>query len=61
VRVQEKGFETNPISPLPEPGEPEDGELPIPGADDAKWDVFLPDDDELDPQPAPGDFWLEPD
>jgi hypothetical protein len=25
------------------------------------WDVFIPDDDELDPLPEPGDFWIEPD
>ena len=25
--------------------------------DDPHWDAFLADDDELDPQPAPGDFW----
>lgn len=27
--------------------------------DDADWDVFLADDDELDPQPAYNDFWPE--
>jgi hypothetical protein len=25
--------------------------------DDSRWDVFLPDDDEIDPLPEPGDFW----
>lgn len=25
--------------------------------DNPHWDAFLADDDELDPQPAPGDFW----
>jgi hypothetical protein len=25
--------------------------------DDPYWDAFLADDDELDPQPEPGDFW----
>jgi hypothetical protein len=28
---------------------------------DDPWDVFIPDDDELDPLPEPGDFWIEPD
>jgi hypothetical protein len=28
---------------------------------DDRWDVFIPDDDEIDPQPEPGDFWIEPD
>jgi hypothetical protein len=32
--------------------EPEELDL-----DDPHWDAFLADDDELDPQPAPGDFW----
>ena len=27
--------------------------------DDDSWDAFLPDDDELDPAPEPGDFWME--
>jgi hypothetical protein len=27
--------------------------------DDSRWDVFIPDDDELDPQPDVGDFWIE--
>jgi hypothetical protein len=35
--------------------EPEEIELP---ANDADWDVFLPDDDS-DPQPEPGDFWID--
>ncbi len=26
---------------------------------DSAWDVFIPDDDERDPQPEPGDFWIE--
>jgi hypothetical protein len=26
--------------------------------DDVHWDAFLADDDELDPQPDPGDFYL---
>jgi hypothetical protein len=28
-------------------------------ADDADWDVFIPDDDECDPLPEIGDFWFE--
>ena len=27
--------------------------------DDDSWEAFLPDDDELDPIPEPGDFWIE--
>ena len=26
--------------------------------DDACWEAFLADDDQLDPTPEPGDFWL---
>jgi hypothetical protein len=33
--------------------------FPMPD-DDSHWDVFLPDDDEVDPVPDPGDFWIEP-
>jgi hypothetical protein len=39
----------------------DDADLPLAG-DDAQWDawldVFLP-DDELDPLPQPGDFWID--
>ncbi len=27
--------------------------------DDSRWDVFLPDADEIDPLPEPGDFWVD--
>ena len=27
--------------------------------DDLRWDAFIPDDDERDPEPDPGDFWIE--
>lgn len=27
--------------------------------DDPRWDAFLADDDELDPEPEYGDFWPE--
>jgi hypothetical protein len=40
--------------------EPDDVEsFPIPD-DTSHWDVFIPDDDEIDPLPEPGDFWIEP-
>jgi hypothetical protein len=26
--------------------------------DDERWDAFIADDDELDPLPDPGDFWI---
>ena len=49
-------------SPMPEPGGATDDSPKYPASDDdAKWDVFLPDDDELDPLPDPGDFWIDPD
>jgi hypothetical protein len=27
--------------------------------DDAQWETFVPDEDERDPLPDPGDFWVE--
>lgn len=51
---------------LPDPLEPpEDGDEPselddydLPCTDeDARWDVFIADDDEQDPLPERGDFW----
>jgi hypothetical protein len=51
------------LSPFDEPDESLDGA----GADsdsaddDSRWDVFLPDDDEIDPLPERGDFWLDDD
>ena len=29
------------------------------GDNDSRWDAFIPDEDEWDPQPDPGDFWIE--
>lgn len=49
----------------PEPNdqrEPEEAsdldEFDGPTVDDADWEAFIADDDERDPQPAPGDFWM---
>jgi hypothetical protein len=27
--------------------------------DDSRWEAFIPDEDERDPLPDPGDFWIE--
>ena len=55
----------------PEPIEPNDAsdldyeDVPctdgdgLEGDDDSRWDAFIPDEDEWDPQPDPGDFWIE--
>ena len=55
--------EPSELEPAPdEPQEPSDlefEELPCTDDDDSRWDAFIPDDDERDPQPAPGDFWFE--
>jgi len=29
--------------------------------DDERWDALLPDDDPYDPEPEPGDFWIDAD
>lgn len=51
----------NPQLPDNWPDDPDDAQgFPIPDVD-SHWDVFVPDDDELDPLPEPGDFWIEPD
>jgi hypothetical protein len=34
-------------------------ELPCTDEDDASWDAFIPDDDERDPAPERGDFWID--
>jgi hypothetical protein len=28
-------------------------------SDDRRWDAFIPDEDQRDPAPEPGDFWIE--
>jgi hypothetical protein len=44
--------------------DPEDGseleyeEIPCTD-DDSRWEAFIPDQDEFDPVPDPGDFWIE--
>jgi hypothetical protein len=54
--------EPSELEPEPDgPADPSDldfEELPCTD-DDSRWDAFIPDDDERDPQPAPGDFWIE--
>lgn len=41
---------------------PGDGSDGVPAQfDDDLWDVFLADDDQADPLPEEGDFWLERD
>ena len=42
--------------PTSEPAAPKD-----PIDDEAYWDAFIPDDDECDPLPEPGDFWIDSD
>lgn len=34
--------------------------LPRPLSDDDPWDAFVPDDD-FEPDPEPGDFWIDQD
>ena len=36
-----------------------DDRTPLEPEDD-RWDAFLPDDDQHDPLPEPGDFWVDP-
>ena len=49
----------DPPGPLDEPDDDTDlDDFNLPCTDeDARWDVFIPDDDERDPLPEPGDFW----
>ena len=41
-------------------GDLEFEELPCTDEEDAQWEAFIPDDDERDPEPEAGDFWMEP-
>ena len=34
-------------------------ELPCTDEDESHWDAFIPDEDERDPEPEAGDFWME--
>ena len=38
---------------------PDDGDSTPLEFDDGPWEAFLPDDDQSDPLPEPGDFWIE--
>ncbi len=54
------GHGQNPLRSDPSPREPLDPDVPTPlEIDDDHLDIFLPDDDQLDPLPEPGDFWIE--
>ncbi len=46
-------------TPLAEPDESSDLEDFGASQDDDRWEVFIPDDDEYDPQPDPNDFWMD--
>ncbi len=44
----------------PELEDPDHLEIDDPSrGDEAYWDVFIPDEDERDPLPEPGDFWMD--
>lgn len=45
------------VEPLDDPDEPSDLDEFAPLPDDDRWDVFIPDEDECDPEPDPRDFW----
>jgi hypothetical protein len=51
------GQDAPPDSPPEDPSDDEDA-TPLEFNDDP-WEVFLPDDDQADPVPEPGDFWVE--
>jgi hypothetical protein len=51
-------MESEPDEPS-DPGDLEFEDLPCTDDDDSQWEAFIPDDDERDPEPAPGDFWIE--
>ena len=53
--------EAAPSAPPDEPHDDPDDDFVGPWTDagDADWDVFLADDDEVDPLPDPCDFWID--
>lgn len=53
---EESGDSAQP-TPIAEADEPSDLDEIDP--DDERWDAFIADDDERDPQPGYGDFWLD--
>ena len=44
-----------------EPSDLEELDPPWTDDDDARWEPFIPDEDERDPLPEPGDFWIDSD
>jgi hypothetical protein len=47
------------LDPPEDESELEFPELPCTDEDDAPWEAFIPDDDRWEPDPEPGDFWIE--
>jgi hypothetical protein len=43
----------------PDRNDLEDEDTLLVGSDDTPWEAFIPDDDELDPEPEDGDFWID--
>lgn len=52
--IQEDGFEYARLDDLDDPSELDEIDL-----DDERWEAFLADEDELNPQPDHGDFWQD--
>jgi hypothetical protein len=45
---------------LEEPSDLDFDDVPCTDDDDeSRWEAFIPDEDEWDPAPDPGDFWIE--
>ncbi len=61
--IEEPGAAIDEDPGVDEPPEPEEAselefeELPCTD-DDSHWEAFIPDEDERDPEPDPGDFWM---
>jgi hypothetical protein len=56
--------EPNPLSEPDEPSDLDSGDFPCTGDldgtfDETQWEAFVPDEDQSDPEPDPGDFWIE--
>ena len=52
--IQQASFENTRWDDLDDPSELDEIDL-----DDQRWEAFLADEDELDPQPDHGDFWKD--
>jgi hypothetical protein len=60
-RASDRPWAYDDVRPCNDDSDEESKFFEVGDENDDRWDVFIADDDEIDPLPEVGDFWLEED